>query len=84
MLLTLSKSVEEEVGRFVYDRKIYRSELPRYDYYQTNNKENIQAFNSKLGIGEDDQALLFRVYSSAYVVWNVLAKGVKVSPNSLS
>jgi len=52
MLLTLSKSVEEEVGRFVYDRKIYRSELPRYDYYQSNHKEKIQAFNSKLGIGK--------------------------------
>lgn len=68
MLLTLSKSVEEEVRRFVYGRKIYRSELPRYDYYQSNHKEKIQAFNSKLGIGENDQALMFSVYSSVYFV----------------
>jgi hypothetical protein len=48
MFLTLSKSVEEELKRFANDRKIYRSELPRYDYYQTDNNVNIAALKNEL------------------------------------
>jgi len=74
MFLALSKSVEKELRRFAKDRKIYRSELPRYDYYQTNSKENIPALKSELGIGKDDNVLLFFGYIRKYKGLDVLIK----------
>ena len=74
MFLALSKSVEEELKRFAKDRKIYRSELPRYDYYQTDNNVNILALKSELGIAEDDQVLLFFGYIRKYKGLEILIK----------
>jgi len=86
MFLTLSKSVEEELKRFAKDRKIYRSELPRYDYYQTNNKENIPALKSEFGIAEDDNVLLFFGYIRKYKGLDILIKAfpkiLEKHPNS--
>jgi glycosyltransferase involved in cell wall biosynthesis len=74
MFLALSKSVEEELKRFANDRKIYRSELPRYDYYQTDNNVNIAALKNELGIAEDDQVLLFFGYIRKYKGLEILIK----------
>jgi glycosyltransferase involved in cell wall biosynthesis len=74
MFLTLSKSVEEELKRFADDRTIYRSELPRYDYYQTNSNVNISSFKDELGISEDDNVLLFFGYIRKYKGLDILLK----------
>jgi glycosyltransferase involved in cell wall biosynthesis len=74
MFLTLSKSVEEELKVFAQNRKLYRSELPRYDYYQSSNDINIPAFKSELGIGENDQVLLFFGYIRKYKGLDILLK----------
>jgi glycosyltransferase involved in cell wall biosynthesis len=86
MFLTLSKSVEEELKRFSNNRKIYRSELPRYDYYQSNNDINISEFKSELGIAENDTVLLFfgyiRKYKGLDVLLNAFPKILDKYPNS--
>jgi len=74
MFLTLSKSVEEELKRFAEVRKIYRSELPRYDYYQTDNIVNISSFKGELGITEEDKVLLFFGYIRKYKGLDILIK----------
>lgn len=74
MFLALSKSVENELKRFANDRKIYRSELPRYNYYQTANNVNITEVKSELGIAEDDQVLLFFGYIRKYKGLEILIK----------
>jgi glycosyltransferase involved in cell wall biosynthesis len=74
MFLALSKSVEEELKRFAQNRKIYRSELPRYDYYKSSNNVNIPVFKSELGIGENDQVLLFFGYIRKYKGLDILLK----------
>lgn len=74
MFLTLSKSVEEELKKYANDRKIYRSELPRYDYYQTDNNVNISELKSEIGIAEDDQVLLFFGYIRKYKGLKILIK----------
>jgi len=74
MFLTLSKSVEQELKRFAKVRKIYRSELPRYDYYQTDNIVNISSFKGELGITEEDKVLLFFGYIRKYKGLDILIK----------
>ena len=74
MFLTLSKSVEQELKRFAKDRKIYRSELPKYDYYQTSNNEKISALKNEFGIAEEDTVLLFFGYIRKYKGLDILIK----------
>jgi len=74
MFLTLSKSVEEELKRFAKNKKIYRSELPKYDYYQTDNNQNISALKNDFGIAEKDIVLLFFGYIRKYKGLDILIK----------
>lgn len=74
MFLILSKSVEEELKRFANNRIIYRSELPKYDYYQSNNDIDISEFKSELGITDNDIVLLFFGYIRKYKGLDILLK----------
>jgi len=72
MFLALSQNVEEEIIRFAKNKKVYRSELPIYDCYQSNNSIEISEFKSKLGIKAEDQVLLFFGYVRKYKGLDIL------------
>lgn len=70
--LTLSAIVEKEVKAFAADKKIYRSELPVYDCYQSDNKFDIKIFKTQLGFNEESFVILFFGYIRKYKGLDVL------------
>ena len=74
MFLALSKNVEEELKRFAKESKIYRSELPIYDCYKSDDVLEISKFKSQLGINKDDQVILFFGYIRKYKGLDILLK----------
>ena len=74
MFLALSKNVEEELERFAKGSKIFRSELPIYDCYKSDDISEISEFKSQLGINKDDQVILFFGYVRKYKGLDILLK----------
>lgn len=74
MFLALSKNVEEELERFAKGSKIFRSELPIYDCYKSDELSQISNFKNQLGINKDDQVILFFGYVRKYKGLDVLIK----------
>jgi len=74
MFLALSKNVEEELERFVKGSKIFRSELPIYDCYKSDDISELSKFKSQLGINKDDQVILFFGYVRKYKGLDILLK----------
>ncbi|MCH6574386.1 MAG: glycosyltransferase, partial [Bacteroidetes bacterium] len=74
MFLALSKNVEEELERFAKGSKIFRSELPIYDCYKSDDIPEISKFKSQLGINNDDQVILFFGYVRKYKGLDILLK----------
>lgn len=64
--LVLSNIVEKEVGRISRGRKIYKSELPIYDCYDTHETKSISDLRKELGFSEQDKILLFFGYVRKY------------------
>jgi len=75
MFLTLSKNVEEELERFAKGKKIFRSELPIYDCYKSDDQPEISEYKSQLGINKEDQVILFFGYVRKYKGLDILLKG---------
>ena len=74
MFLALSKNVEEELKRFAKGSEIYRSELPIYDCYKSNDVSEMSKFKNQLGINKDDQVILFFGYVRKYKGLDILLK----------
>jgi len=74
MFLALSKNVEEELERFSKGSKIFRSELPIYDCYKSDDLSEILKIKSQLGINKDDQVILFFGYVRKYKGLDILLK----------
>jgi len=74
MFLALSKNVEEELERFAKGGEIFRSELPIYDCYKSDDLLDISKFKSQLGIKKDDQVILFFGYIRKYKGLDILLK----------
>ncbi len=74
MFLALSKNVEEELKRFAKGSKIFRSELPIYDCYKSDDQPEISDLKSQLGINKDDQVILFFGYVRKYKGLDILLK----------
>ncbi len=86
MFLALSKNVEEELERFAEGNKIFRSELPIYDCYKSDDLSDISKFKSQLGINNNDQVILFFGYVRKYKGLDILLKAfpkiLKKFPNT--
>jgi glycosyltransferase involved in cell wall biosynthesis len=74
MFLALSKNVEEELERFAKGKKIFRSELPIYDCYKSDDQPEISDLISQLGIKKDDEVILFFGYIRKYKGLDILLK----------
>jgi glycosyltransferase involved in cell wall biosynthesis len=75
MFLALSKNVEEELARFTTEKKIYRSELPVYDCYNSDDLIDILKFKNELNINKDDKIILFFGYIRQYKGLDILLEG---------
>jgi glycosyltransferase involved in cell wall biosynthesis len=64
--LVLSNIVEKEVKQIANGRKVYKSELPIYDCYETNEKSTSYEHKKELGYSENDKVLLFFGYVRKY------------------
>ncbi|HAB50622.1 MAG: hypothetical protein A2315_05790 [Ignavibacteria bacterium RIFOXYB2_FULL_35_12] len=64
--MVLSNIVEKEVGRISNNRKIYKSELPIYDCYDTPAAKSASEFRKELEFSEQDKILLFFGYVRKY------------------
>ena len=79
--LVLSKKVEEELSRFSKGKKIFRSELPVYDCYQDEIKEDKSAIKKELEIDSDRKVILFFGYVRKYKGLDIL---IEAFPKILS
>ncbi len=70
--LALSQKVVDDVQLFSGKRKIYRSELPVYGWYEAGEQTNLQAAKEALGFEKDDTVLLFFGYVRRYKGLDIL------------
>ncbi|NWF88235.1 MAG: glycosyltransferase family 4 protein [Ignavibacteriaceae bacterium] len=64
--LVLSQIVENEVNQISSGRKVYKSELPIYDCYDSKDKTTLLSSKKDLGFTEKDNVLLFFGYVRKY------------------
>lgn len=64
--LVLSNIVEKELRMIIKTRKIYKSELPIYDCYKTEQNISTDELKKELGFAEPDKILLFFGYVRKY------------------
>lgn len=64
--LVLSSIVEKELRMIIKTRKIYKSELPIYDCYKTEQNISTDELKKELGFAEPDKILLFFGYVRKY------------------
>ncbi len=64
--MVLSNIVEKEVGKISSGRKIYKSELPIYDCYDTHETKSEIDYRKELGFSVRDTVLLFFGYVRKY------------------
>jgi glycosyltransferase involved in cell wall biosynthesis len=64
--LVLSNIVEKEVKQIANGRKVYKSELPIYDCYDSDDKTSIKDLRNEFGFSEKDKVLLFFGYVRKY------------------
>ena len=72
MFLTLSKNVELELGNFFKNKKIYRTELPVYDCYKSEDSKKLLSLKKELGIDAKDKIILFFGYVRKYKGLDIL------------
>src|SRR3990170_7819509 len=65
-LMVLSGIVEKEVKLIANGRKVYKSELPIYDCYETDETISVLNLRKEFGFSEQDKVLLFFGYVRKY------------------
>lgn len=84
--LVLSNIVEKEVSRIANDRKVYKSELPIYDCYDSKDNISVSELRKELGFSEKDKVLLFfgyvRKYKGLDLLIDAFPKIKSLIPNS--
>lgn len=70
--MALSDSVERELATLAKDRKIYRSELPMFDYSLAGSDFDRAVERKRLGLADDDNVLLFFGYVRKYKGLDIL------------
>jgi glycosyltransferase involved in cell wall biosynthesis len=76
--LALSDDVVKSLNSYNYKQKIYRSELPVYDWYKTENNEQNNSLKANLGFKEEDKILLFFGYVRKYKGLDILIEAMKM------
>ena len=74
--LVLSNKVADELGSFVNDEKIYKSELPVYDCYKNQETIDIESLKSEFGYSSENKVLLFFGYVRKYKGLDVLLEAM--------
>ncbi len=69
--LSLSEQVENELKNLAKGKKVYRTELPVYDCYQSNETE-VQSTKKDFEFDEEDRVLLFFGYVRTYKGLDIL------------
>jgi glycosyltransferase involved in cell wall biosynthesis len=72
--LALSGIVEKDVQDYSKGKKVYRSELPVYDCYKTNEEANQKTLKKEFGFEENSLVLLFFGYVRKYKGLDILIK----------
>ncbi len=80
--LALSEIVEKDVKKFSDEKKIYRSELPVFDY-KTETSGNQKKLKADLGYSENDKVLLFFGYVRKYKGLDILIKAFPIILNDI-
>jgi glycosyltransferase involved in cell wall biosynthesis len=70
--VALSEIVEKDLNALAAGRKIYRSELPIFDYTESEVKTNLHSTKNELGFKEEDKVLLFFGYVRKYKGLDIL------------
>lgn len=81
--LVLSGIVEKEVGRIANGRRIYKSELPIYDCYDSEEETSVSAQKNDLGFSEKDIVLLFFGYVRKYKGLDLLIEAFPAIKSSI-
>lgn len=74
--LTLSHDVFNTIKEYSKNKKVYRSELPVYDWYKEKEGFDREAERKKLGYEKDDLLLLFFGYIRKYKGLDILLEAV--------
>lgn len=82
--MVLSGIVEKEVNRIANGRKVYKSELPIYDCYDSKDKTSVSSIRKELGFSEQDNVLLFFGYVRKYKGLDLLIEAFPVIKSSIS
>lgn len=77
MFLALSEEVNKKLIELSFNKKIYRSELPVYDWYNTNNKIQNEKLKEELGFTQTNKILLFFGYVRKYKGLDILLDALK-------
>jgi glycosyltransferase involved in cell wall biosynthesis len=75
--LALSDEVAKKLTNLSLNKKIYRSELPVYDWYNTDKKINFEKFREELGFIKKNKILLFFGYVRKYKGLDILIEALK-------
>jgi len=81
--LVLSDIVEKEVSRIANGRKVYKSELPIYDCYDSEEIISVSTLRNDLGFSEKDKVLLFFGYVRKYKGLDLLIEAFPVIRSSI-
>ncbi len=74
--LALSAAVEHDLSELAAGRKIYRSELPMFDYSIAGSGFNREQERKRLGIAPDDNVILFFGYVRKYKGLDILLEAM--------
>ncbi len=86
MFLALSKQVEKELRQFAKGRKIYRSVLPSYDCYTTDETFDKNELRDELNIKRNATVLLFfgyvRKYKGLDILLEAMPEIIRIHPDT--
>lgn len=81
--MVLSNIVEKEVMMIANGRKVYKSELPIYDCYASDDKTSTEALRKQFGFSQNDKVLLFFGYVRKYKGLDLLIDAFPIIKNSI-
>ena len=81
--MVLSNIVEKEVMMIANGRNVYKSELPIYDCYSSDDKTSTEALRKQFGFSQNDKVLLFFGYVRKYKGLDLLIDAFPIIKNSI-
>lgn len=81
--MVLSNIVEKEVMMIANGRNVYKSELPIYDCYSSDDKTSTETLRKQFGFSQNDKVLLFFGYVRKYKGLDLLIDAFPIIKNSI-